>query len=239
VNFYLSLTTELFIEKSPDSAIIKKSLSCPNELHIIEEIGRGGFGCVSKAIWRGSIVAAKEVPTAGNAKVLENELAVYRSLNHPNLLSLLGTMQRPQSLVLIMNYVRGQSLHNVIFGDGPQLDYAKKVRISVQIVQGLVFMHTSEPPVVHLDMKPENVLVEDDTGHVFLADFGLGRLLTKTRVFGTATKIAGTPGFQAPEKLRGEKITTLVDIYAWVAYSSVESRCMITWTHTPLCFKLE
>jgi serine/threonine protein kinase len=56
--------------------------------------------------------------------------------------------------------------------------------------------------------------VEDDTGHVFLADFGLGRLLTKTRVFGTATKIAGTPGFQAPEKLRGEKITTLVDIYA-------------------------
>jgi serine/threonine protein kinase len=112
---------ELFIEKSPDSAIIKKSLSCPNELHIIEEIGRGGFGCVSKAIWRGSIVAAKEVPTAGNAKVLENELAVYRSLNHPNLLSLLGTMQRPQSLVLIMNYVRGQSLHNVIFGDGPQV----------------------------------------------------------------------------------------------------------------------
>jgi hypothetical protein len=82
VNFYLSLTTELFIEKSPDSAIIKKSLSCPNELHIIEEIGRGGFGCVSKAIWRGSIVAAKEVPTAGNAKVLENELAVY-SLTMP------------------------------------------------------------------------------------------------------------------------------------------------------------
>jgi serine/threonine protein kinase len=119
VNFYLSLTTELFIEKSPDSAIIKKSLSCPNG--IAKEIGRGGFGCVSKAIWRGSIVAAKEVPTAGNAKVLENELAVYRSLNHPNLLSLLGTMQRPQSLVLIMNYVRGQSLHNVIFGDGPQV----------------------------------------------------------------------------------------------------------------------
>lgn len=48
------------------------------ELQIIEEIGRGGFGCVSKAIWRGTVVAAKEVPTAGNAKMLDNELAVYR-----------------------------------------------------------------------------------------------------------------------------------------------------------------
>ena len=52
--------------------------ACSTELHIIEEIGRGGFGCVSKAVWRGTIVAAKEVPTAGNAKILENELAVYR-----------------------------------------------------------------------------------------------------------------------------------------------------------------
>ena len=55
------------------------SLSPSNaELQIIEEIGRGGFGCVSKAIWRGTVVAAKEVPTAGNAKMLDNELAVYR-----------------------------------------------------------------------------------------------------------------------------------------------------------------
>ena len=40
-----------------------------------------------------------------------------------------------------------------------QPEYVKKVEISVQIVQGLVFMHTSSPPVVHLDIKPENILV--------------------------------------------------------------------------------
>ena len=56
--------------------------------------------------------------------------------------------------------------------------------------------------------------VEDDTHHVYLADFGLGRLLSNTRSLGTATKMAGTPGFQAPEKLRGEEITTGVDVYA-------------------------
>ena len=56
--------------------------------------------------------------------------------------------------------------------------------------------------------------VEDNTLHTFLADFGLGRLLNHTRIYGTATKFAGTPGFQAPEKLRGESVTTGVDIYA-------------------------
>ena len=56
--------------------------------------------------------------------------------------------------------------------------------------------------------------MEDETLHVYVADFGLGKLLKETRAFGTATKIAGTPGFQAPEKLRGEVITTAVDVYS-------------------------
>ena len=94
------------------------------ELVILNEIG----GSVSKAIWRGSVIAAKEIPTAGNSKMLENELGVYRvsfyilcaynyvhrSLNHPNLLSLLGTVSKPYSVILLMNYVNGQTLHNKI-----------------------------------------------------------------------------------------------------------------------------
>ena len=62
-----------------------------------------------------------------------------------------------------------------------------------------MFMHTAVPPVAHLDLKPE---------------IGLGKILCESRVLGTATKIAGTPGFQAPEKLKGEKITTAMDIYS-------------------------
>lgn len=50
-----------------------------------------------------------------------------------------------------------------------------------------------------------HIQVEDGINHVFLADFGLGRLLSETRVFGTVTKITGAPGFQVPDKL--EEIT--------------------------------
>ena len=48
------------------------------ELRILEEIGRGAFGRVFKAVWRGTIVAAKEIRTAGNQHILENEMSVYR-----------------------------------------------------------------------------------------------------------------------------------------------------------------
>ena len=48
------------------------------ELHSIEEIGQGAFGRVSKAVWRGLIVAAKEIPVSGNSRILQNELSVYR-----------------------------------------------------------------------------------------------------------------------------------------------------------------
>ena len=48
------------------------------QLHSIEEIGQGAFGRVSKTVWRGLIVAAREIPVSGNSRILQNELSVYR-----------------------------------------------------------------------------------------------------------------------------------------------------------------
>ena len=56
--------------------------------------------------------------------------------------------------------------------------------------------------------------VEDGTFHVYVSDFGLGKVLGESRALGTATKVAGTPGFQAPEKLRGESLSTSADVYS-------------------------
>ena len=56
--------------------------------------------------------------------------------------------------------------------------------------------------------------MEDHTLHVFIADFRLRKVMTATRVFGTATKLAGTAGYQSPEQLKGENVTVSADMYA-------------------------
>jgi serine/threonine protein kinase len=97
------------------------------EMTILEEVGQGNFGQVFKAIWRGTIVAAKEVRISGNQKIIENELSVYRSLNHPNLLSLLGTVTKPFSITLITNFVKGKTLHSLVFDSEKQLSRQEKI----------------------------------------------------------------------------------------------------------------
>ena len=139
------------------------------------------------------VVTAKEIPMAGNHKALHNELSVYKSvcekniyvlslhnffsmsINHPNLLNLLGTISRmrPHSMT---NFVRGKMLHSLLFDCNDhdevcavllchchilQLNYQEKVVITQQMYQGIVFMHSACPPVAHLDLKPENVLVSN------------------------------------------------------------------------------
>lgn len=63
-------------------------------------------------------------------------------------------------------------------------------------------------------MLIENLKVEDGTLHVYLADFGLGKVMTGTRVYGMSTMQSGTPGFQSPEQLRGEQLNVMSDVYA-------------------------
>ena len=57
---------------------------------------------------------------------------------------------------------------------------------------------------------------------MFLADFGLGKVMTAIRVMGTATKMAGTPGFQSPEQLKGETMSVSSDIYSlWAVFTEL------------------
>ena len=128
-----------------------------DELHVMEVIEMDSFGRVSKGIWRRSVVAAKEIPTVGNQKSLQNELNVYRyeniiwsqlfsfafmvvnfihrTLNHPNILSLLGIITRKESVVLITNFVRGNNLHNVIFNSNKTVSAIKLICLIVTFAQ--------------------------------------------------------------------------------------------------------
>ena len=102
-----------------------------------------------------------------------------------------------------------------------------KVQIGFQVAQALRYMHTFNPPTIHLDVKPANVLVrlkfliiyiqvEDGTFHAYLSDFGIAQILSTTKVIGTSTLQQGTPAYQSPEHIRAEKgITTSTDVYSF------------------------
>ena len=97
-----------------------------------------------------------------------------------------------------------------------------------------MFLHTARPPTVHLDVifwyasytvcqKLQEFIirftlqVQKSDNHVFLADFGLSRVISSSHLLGTKTIQSGTPGFQAPEQLRAEAIDVGADVYAFGA----------------------
>ncbi|XP_064389956.1 uncharacterized protein LOC135337876 isoform X3 [Halichondria panicea] len=180
------------------------------------EIGQGSFAKVYKAFWRGTAVAAKVIPISVSTKAIEKELLAYRNLIHPNLLNMLGVVTTTTSVAIVTNLVDGKDLHDLIFCcDSRKLTESEKIAVCIQVCQGLLFMHTATPPVIHMDLKPANILVQLPSLHCFIADFGLATCMRNTNQFGTATMRAGTPGFQAPEQLMGVTITDKCDVYAF------------------------
>ena len=122
----------------------------------------------------------------------------------------------------------------------------EKYYILTQICQALTFLHTSSPPLAHLDVKPANVMVntlracmssclinayvqvDSMTLHTVLTDFGLARFISHTSAMGTRTMLAGSPGYQSPEQLRTESIGPPSDVYAFGGV------CFVTLMEKPL-----
>ena len=106
---------------------------------------------------------------------------VFRAIQHPNILCLLGTMRDESSLMIVTNYVEGMDLQTILFNEDvervykisvyvfhltmynfyfyKQMTFTTKKRFAIQITQALMFLHTARPPRIHLDVKPANILV--------------------------------------------------------------------------------
>lgn len=188
------------------------------EMKLMEVIGQGSYGTVYRASWRGSLVAAKVIsltPKDVKSIQVKREVEILRKLNHPHLASCLGIKESPSNVTIITPLVHGNNLQNIIFDENEGMKLEDKLHILVQLCQAIVFLHTSEPPLAHLDVKPANVLVDNITLHTILTDFGLARLMSQTSSVGTKTMMAGSPGYQSPEQLRSESQGPPSDVYAF------------------------
>jgi serine/threonine protein kinase len=180
-----------------------------------EVIGRGGMAEVHRATDRvlHRVVAVKVLRDTADDESdrlrFTAEARTLARLSHPGLVMVLDagiTAERPY---LVMELVEGRTLSQLCSG-GP-LTPARVAAVGAQLADALAYAHAEG--VVHRDVKPGNVLVGPED-RVKLADFGIARLIGDT-VRHTKTGLAiGTAAYLAPEQVRGEEVTTAVDVYS-------------------------
>ncbi|MFL5675496.1 MAG: serine/threonine-protein kinase [Chloroflexota bacterium] len=141
---------------------------------------------------------------------LEQEARAAAGLTHPGIVTVHDVDVDEGAAAVVLEFVDGESLAERIRRDGP-LPAAEAVRIAAEVAEALD--HAHEGGVIHRDVKPGNVLIEQD-GRARLVDFGIARVMddAENRLTTTGT-IAGTLRYLAPELLRGETSGAAVDVY--------------------------
>jgi len=205
---------------------------------ILDELGRGGFAVVYRArdAQMGREVALKVIsgPLAQEREFVERfqqEARVAASLNHSNIVPVHEFGEADGALYLAMALIgQGRTLHDLLAEQGP-LPLEHALPILAQLAEALDYLHQHEPPLVHRDVKPANLLLEQRGEGLWavLGDFGLVRSLqASTRLTRSGTAL-GTPAYMAPEQADPERwgqVTPLTDVYALgvVAYEMLVGR---------------
>ncbi|MCX6539290.1 MAG: protein kinase [Acidobacteria bacterium] len=176
---------------------------------ILSALGSGGFGTVYLAedTWIGKKVALK-VPhrQSVNFGELLREPRLLASLNHPNIVTVLTAEKQDNVFFIVMEYVAGETLENIIARDGA-LDLTRALDFTCQICNAVDHAHNQG--VIHRDLRPANVLVAEN-GLVKVADFGTSRFL---ELAAHGTTVIGSPPYMAPEQFHG-RATFASDIYS-------------------------
>jgi serine/threonine protein kinase len=177
-------------------------------------LGVGGTAEVYQAvdIRLGRPVAVKVFRSGTDAagrRRFEDEAKLLARLDHPGLVTVYDSGSGDGDLFLVMHLVEGQTLGDVT-ADGP-LPATQVADLGRRLAEVLDYVHSKG--VIHRDVKPSNVLIAGD-GRVFLADFGISRLVDAVgRVTSTGMAV-GTAAYMAPEQVRGTEVGAAIDIYA-------------------------
>jgi len=183
---------------------------------IIDKIGEGGMGAVFKGV---DLMLEREVAIkmlrpelARQPNVVERfrtEAVTLAKLNHPNVATLHSFFRQGDNFFMVMEFVRGETLDNVIRARGAmRCDQA--VEFFCMALEGID--HAHKMGIIHRDIKPANMMLTE-TGSIKVMDFGIARVLGTDRLTKTGHLI-GTVEYMSPEQVRGEETDARSDIYS-------------------------
>nr|CAD1824848.1 unnamed protein product [Ananas comosus var. bracteatus] len=189
------------------------------DFHPKYQLGIGGFGTVYRGVLDdGRTIAVKQL-SVGTSKQGENEflaeVKMITSIQHKNLVRLVGCCSEGAQRLLIYEYMQNGSLDNNLFENGESfLNWKTRFQIILGVARGLRYLHEdSNLRIVHRDIKASNILL-DDKFQPKISDFGLARFFPEDQAY-LSTKFAGTLGYTAPEyAIRGE-LSEKADIYSF------------------------
>ncbi len=189
------------------------------------QLGQGGMGVVYKvehiALGTTSALKVLQPDLLGNPEVVKRfyrEARVMARLNHPNIARVVD-VHRDDALqfhYFVMEYVEGKTLRQHLQRQGP-LPLAAVLDITRQVARALDYAHSYTPPVIHRDIKPTNILIENGSQRVVVTDFGIAKEIAaevdQTEITRAGT-LLGTLKYCPPEQIRNESLDGSADIYA-------------------------
>nr|UWK01882.1 transforming growth factor-beta activated kinase 1 [Megalobrama amblycephala] len=181
------------------------------DIDVEEVVGRGAFGVVCKAKWKGRDVAIKTIESESERNAFIVELRQLSRVNHPNIVKLYGSCSNP--VCLVMEYAEGGSLYNVLHGAEPLPHYTASHAMSwcLQCSQGVSYLHGMKPKaLIHRDLKPPNLLLVAGGTVLKICDFG-----TACDIQTHMTNNKGSAAWMAPEVFEGSNYSEKCDVFSW------------------------
>ncbi len=211
--------------RTPSTAtgLLTASSHLKQRYHILEKLGQGGFGAVYKVedmLFQNSVRAVKEMGMRGlNQQETQDAIAAFKNealllanLSHPNLPRIYDHFEEYGRWYLVMDYIEGETLQTRLDkAPAEKLPIENAVAIGLQLCAVLGYLHDHEPPIIFRDLKPDNVMLNQDD-HLFLIDFGIARFFKPGQAKDTTN--LGTPGYASPEQYGRMQTTIRSDIYS-------------------------
>jgi serine/threonine protein kinase len=200
-------------------ALIPEDTIIHQRYRIVQAIGQGGMGAVYEAVDQrlSNTVALKQTLMKGEylGRAFKREAQMLAGMRHPALPRVIDYFTDEQGQFLVMEFFRGPDLGQLIDDQGVQFSVEQILAWGDQLLDALHYLHTQNPPIIHRDIKPQNLKPTQDGGIVLL-DFGLakGSAALQTHLTSARSIVGYTPQYAPPEQIDATGTDERSDLYS-------------------------
>lgn len=186
-----------------------------DELEMGNAIGKGAFGQVFAGLWLGTDVAVKKLSSDDRTdreelKYLDRELALLKTVRHPNILTFMGTAKKDNDVYIVTELCKHGDLRKLLKGK-EKISWPTRISMSLDIARAMAYLHSRN--ILFRDLKGKNILVGDHKC-AKVCDFGLARM-TKGRGVKKAMTLCGTEEYMPPEIILGMDYDEKADVFSF------------------------